>query len=261
MKLHAFVAMPIGKKTGPYGTVIDFNAVYKDLIKPTIDAAGLEVFLADEELAAGDIKTDMFQQLRLQASLGFNPVTVHAGIDTFQRALTRLQKPERKWRPRKVFLFSVHMIDAPDRVPPRFLADKETIATEQIAQALDKLGANLDDLALTQDVNGSDILFAEACLQRGVKLKLKLKLLKPFEEPAFIQNLSSLAETPGGSAITKSNHKPRSKPPPPNWANRLKTLILTNAVTCVCSTVPWYTALKKCSLIYLWNGEGREGGV
>jgi len=63
MKPHAFVAMPFGKKPGHDGELIDFNAVYSDLLKPAAEAAGLEVFRADEELAAGDIKTDMFQEL------------------------------------------------------------------------------------------------------------------------------------------------------------------------------------------------------
>src|SRR5450631_491294 len=55
--------MPFGKKTGPDGTIIDFNAVYDNLLKPAIEASGLEVFRADEEQTAGDIKTDMFQEL------------------------------------------------------------------------------------------------------------------------------------------------------------------------------------------------------
>ncbi|MFA5923754.1 MAG: hypothetical protein WC856_21075 [Methylococcaceae bacterium] len=63
MKLHAFVAMPFGIKTGPDGKPIDFNGVYEEYIKPALEAAGLEVFRADEEQAAGDIKTDMFQEL------------------------------------------------------------------------------------------------------------------------------------------------------------------------------------------------------
>ena len=63
MKPHAFVAMPFGKKPGHDGTPIDFNAIYNDLLKPAIEAAGLAVFRADEEQAAGDIKTDMFQEL------------------------------------------------------------------------------------------------------------------------------------------------------------------------------------------------------
>jgi hypothetical protein len=55
--------MPFGKRTAPEGTVIDFNAVYKTLLKPAIkSSAGPEVFRADEEQAAGDIKTDMAQE-------------------------------------------------------------------------------------------------------------------------------------------------------------------------------------------------------
>jgi tetratricopeptide (TPR) repeat protein len=63
MNLHAFVAMPFGKKPEPGGTLIDFNTIYNDLLKPAIKAAGFAVFRADQEQAAGDIKTDMLQEL------------------------------------------------------------------------------------------------------------------------------------------------------------------------------------------------------
>ncbi|WP_020561440.1 TRAFs-binding domain-containing protein [Methylosarcina fibrata] len=63
MKPHVFVAMPFGNKPAPDGTSIDFNAIYDDLIKPACEEAGMDVFRADEEQAAGDIKTDMFQEL------------------------------------------------------------------------------------------------------------------------------------------------------------------------------------------------------
>ena len=36
-----FILMPFGQKPGVGGAVIDFDAVYRDLIKPAIDAAGL----------------------------------------------------------------------------------------------------------------------------------------------------------------------------------------------------------------------------
>jgi hypothetical protein len=58
MAYHAFVAMPFGIKEQ-----IDFNRVYGDLIKPALEGAGFEVFRADEEMRAGDIRTDMFQEL------------------------------------------------------------------------------------------------------------------------------------------------------------------------------------------------------
>jgi len=62
---HAFVIMPFGKKTGFDGTVMDFNAIYQELIKPALEQAGFEPFRADEETASGDILTDMFQELLL----------------------------------------------------------------------------------------------------------------------------------------------------------------------------------------------------
>ncbi len=62
---HAFVVMPFGKKKGFDGTVIDFNAIYQDLIRPALEEAGFEPFRADEETTTGDILTDMFQELLL----------------------------------------------------------------------------------------------------------------------------------------------------------------------------------------------------
>jgi tetratricopeptide (TPR) repeat protein len=63
MKPHAFVAMPFGTKPGPDGKPIDFNRIYAEFFKPALEAAGCEVFRADEEPAAGDIRADMFQEL------------------------------------------------------------------------------------------------------------------------------------------------------------------------------------------------------
>jgi tetratricopeptide (TPR) repeat protein len=63
MKPHAFIAMPFGTKPGPDGQAIDFNRVLAELIRPALEAAGCEVFRADEESRAGDIRVDMFQEL------------------------------------------------------------------------------------------------------------------------------------------------------------------------------------------------------
>ena len=58
--MHVFVAMPYNIKEG-----IDFNKVYLDLIKPALEEEGFEVFRSDQELRAGEIRTDMFQELLL----------------------------------------------------------------------------------------------------------------------------------------------------------------------------------------------------
>lgn len=86
-------------------------------------------------------------------------------------------------QPRQVFLFSGHMVDAPDRLTPRFPAEKVSMAASRIAAALDDFGAGPEDLAFTQGACGGDLLFSEACLQRGVRLLW----LQPYREAEFIR--------------------------------------------------------------------------
>jgi hypothetical protein len=84
--------------------------------------------------------------------------------------------------PKKVILFSGHMIDAPDREEPRFPANKESVAANTIAAALEELGAGAGDLCICGGACGGDLLFAEAALKRGACLELYL----PFEEATFL---------------------------------------------------------------------------
>src|SRR4030095_15620062 len=63
MQPHAFVAMAFGTKPDADGSLIDFNRVYVEYIAPALREAGLDVFRADQEARAGDIRTDMFQEL------------------------------------------------------------------------------------------------------------------------------------------------------------------------------------------------------
>jgi hypothetical protein len=60
---HAFVAMPFGIQPGDDGVPIDFNRIYAELLLPALQQAGCEVFRADDEPRAGDIRTDLFQEL------------------------------------------------------------------------------------------------------------------------------------------------------------------------------------------------------
>jgi uncharacterized protein DUF4071 len=64
-KTLCFVLMPFGQKPGVGGAVIDFDAVYRDLIKPAVDAADLTPLRADEEQAGGIIHKPMFERLIL----------------------------------------------------------------------------------------------------------------------------------------------------------------------------------------------------
>lgn len=60
-----FVLMPFGKKPNISGGIVNFDAVYQDLIAPAIQAAGLEPLRADEEMTGGIIHKPMFERLIL----------------------------------------------------------------------------------------------------------------------------------------------------------------------------------------------------
>lgn len=61
-----FVAMPFGRKESPdRTTVIDFDSVYSNAIRPATEEAGLDVIRADEERIGGIIHAPMFERLLL----------------------------------------------------------------------------------------------------------------------------------------------------------------------------------------------------
>ncbi|CAG0124955.1 hypothetical protein RHDC2_00802 [Rhodocyclaceae bacterium] len=199
-------------------------------------------------------------QLQLLKDLGFRPETVEAGIAAFDRALQKLARPEGSWQPRQVFLFSGHMIDAPDRSAPRFPAAKESIAAQKIAATLAQLGAGPEDLALTQGACGGDILFTEACQQRGVKVHW----LQPFDEPDFIRK----SVIKGGEAWRNRYFDAKAKlaaplrSAPEELGEPLQNTDDGYAYE-RCNLWLLYTALAygldKVHFICLWNGEGADG--
>lgn len=60
-----FVLMPFGQKPDVGGNLVDFDAVYHQLIVPSITAAGLTPLRADEEMTGGIIHKPMFERLML----------------------------------------------------------------------------------------------------------------------------------------------------------------------------------------------------
>lgn len=60
-----FVLMPFGKKPDAAGMLIDFDAVYQQIIAPAVRDAGLEPLRADEEVVGGIIHKPMFERLVL----------------------------------------------------------------------------------------------------------------------------------------------------------------------------------------------------
>ncbi|HET8916547.1 MAG TPA: TRAFs-binding domain-containing protein [Candidatus Binatia bacterium] len=197
------------------------------------------------------------EQLLLYKDLGFRPVEVQAHLEIIDRALARAIRPEARWAPRQVFLFSGHMIDAPDRKDPRFPPDKEPIAAKAIADRLDALGAGAEDLAICSGACGGDLLFAEACLARGLRLELRI----PFDEPTFLRN--SVAFAPGnwtdrfyqvkGNPNTKLLVMPDELGPTPKEANPYARDNLWQ----LHAALSW--GPDKVRFVCLWNRKGGDG--
>ena len=122
------------------------------------------------------------QRLLIFKDLSYRPTQVSAATQVLDRALQKLGMSEKQFQPRFVFLFSGHRIDGQGRREPRFPAKMEQIAAQAISSKLDELGARGDDLGLCGGACGGDLLFAESCLQRGLRLELRI----PFKEPDFL---------------------------------------------------------------------------
>lgn len=199
-------------------------------------------------------------QLQLLKYLGFRLDNVEAGLAVFDRALQNLAKPEQGWQPKQVFLFSGHMIDSPTRPTPRFPAAKESVATEKMSEILQRLGAGPEDLVLTQGACGGDLLFTEACQQRGVKVQW----LQPFDEPDFIQRsvvcrgeawrdryLAAKAKLT--TTLTGIRSAPTELGPPPKGIDPYER----------CNLWLLYTALSygigRVQFVCLWDGGGGDG--
>jgi len=65
MKALCFILMPFGIKKNENGNMVDFDKIYYDFIKPSIEKAGLEPIRADEEQTGGIIHKAMYERLML----------------------------------------------------------------------------------------------------------------------------------------------------------------------------------------------------
>lgn len=161
--------------------------------------------------------------------------------------------------PRQVLVFSGHMVDAPGRSRPRFPADKVPIAEREVEKVLDALHAGAGDVALTQGAAGGDLLFAEACVKRGVRVQLLL----PLAEDEFIRQ-SILPSVDGeGWRQRYVALKARLTDPPrvlPNeqGASPAHTNPFERCNLWLLSSARAYGE-HKVHLICLWDGGGGDG--
>lgn len=227
--------------------------------------ADLQVLSADADTVAGAYAhaaaasgEDSFaldstrQQLLLLRDLGFRPDVVARALDIVEREIARHAPPR---QPRQVLLFSGHMLDKPDRDVPRFPPQREAAAARAIAAKLDELGAGPGDLALCGGACGGDMLFAEACLARGVEVQLHLQFAEPeflaasvaFAGPQWVERYYRL-KTRAGVLVQPDELGPAPDDVDPYERNNLWQL---------------YTALcfgpERVRFIALWDGRDADG--
>ena len=92
MKSLCFVLMPFGKKPHGSGALIDFDAVYSDLIRPAIVEADLDPLRADEEQTGGIIHKPMFERLILCEYAVADLTTANANV-FYELGLRHAVKP------------------------------------------------------------------------------------------------------------------------------------------------------------------------
>jgi len=159
--------------------------------------------------------------------------------------------------PTRVVLFSGHMVDRPDRATPRFPEALVPAAGERIVQALTAVGAGPGDLGIAQAASGGDLLFAQACLARGMRLELYLSQHEPaflaesvqFAAPHWQADFDGLKDRPD----VRFRIMPDDLGPTPEGVDlydRCGRWTLHSALSC---------GLAKVSFMALWDGKPGDG--
>lgn len=219
IKPLCFVLMPFGKKPDAAGAVIDFDAVYKDLIGPAIVDAGMEPLRADEEMTGGVIHKPMFERLILCEYAVADLTTANANV-FYELGLRHAVRP---WS--TVLLFSKGGSQLPfdvaplrampyqlgsDGIPVDIGATKEAL-TKRLAEArrlaLDKPAADSPIYQLVEDYPNishekTDLFREKVRYSAEIKEKLAIARGQGLEALRVIETeLAPIAELESGVVI------------------------------------------------------------
>ena len=127
-------------------------------------------------------------QLKLFASLGIKTDIAQKVIDTidqriiFHKSFSSPEQKEKLPKPKHLILFAGHLVDAPNRLQPRFPGNKETQAKKLIKAELTKIIQDREKFhyeGLASAAPGSDILFHEVCQEIEINIPSKICLPMP----------------------------------------------------------------------------------
>jgi tetratricopeptide (TPR) repeat protein len=154
-------------------------------------------------------------QLEILRAIGLRDEYVKVGIRTIREEIARTTGEENQQAPAKkgvskkmeqssrAFLFAGYMVDHSGKDKKTFPADKENEIRQEILNKLESFHAGPNDRAFVGGLSaGSEILFAEICAEKGIKVKAYL----PLPESAYIRQFVS----PGGDAWVDRFYKIRN---------------------------------------------------
>ena len=233
-----------------------------DAIDDYSEAAAIAVDNRDRfAIDSSSQQLDFLAELKLGGEIVAEAARV---IDGAEQQLDRLLGARAK-EPAHVVVFSGHMIDDPKvrgegkEKPARFPPAKFEAAAARIRAALDEVGAGAGDLGLCGGASGGDLLFAEACLERGMRVELRLAHVEneflaesvTFADPdhRWEHSFTRVAENPCTTVLII----PVELGPAPKGVSvhdRCNRWILYSALS---------QGLLRASCITLWNGEPGDG--
>jgi len=159
-------------------------------------------------------------QLEMLQSLDMRSEYVQAGIHVIQDELSRTQKEEspeshektakekveeRKHRDGYVFLFTGYMINNTKKKGNHFPPEQEQDIKKAIDATLRKYDAGPYDLAVTTGMDaGSEIIFVESCVERGIPVNAYF----PIAEAPYVRDFVS----PGGEQWVDRFYRMRNHP-------------------------------------------------
>lgn len=151
-------------------------------------------------------------QLNILQQLDFREEFVNAGLKAIQDEMRRIRKEENGEQKKRnfaspkqgnVYLFTGYMIDNAGGPESHFPPEKEQDVRNAIHNVLRKYKAGPNDLAVTAGMSaGSEIIFVECCLERGIPVKAYF----PLQESDYIKEFIS----PCGGQWTERFYKNRN---------------------------------------------------
>lgn len=210
------------------------------------------------------------EQLKILQALGYRVENVRSVINLIEEEIARVTaseygtSPTRRRKSSKAkktagqaFLFAGYMIDHPGKVKKAFPTDKESDLRNEIRKKLEGFKPGENDRAFLAGLSaGSEIIFAEVCIELGLKVKAYL----PLPESTYIREFV----TPAGEAWVDRFYKIRNHPlvdkifqiesvgPPKNGDNPYER----NNRWALYSSLG--RGIDKVRLIAVWNETGGE---